>query len=154
MGFIESYKRLEKLCGDLLNDDRRVSAYIDEMMRVPSGSFYVATWEEDLKKLKHYRWIRNKIVHEPDCGESDLCEPGDAAWLDQFYARILAQTDPLALFRKAHGVSAPKQVQKPVQTPSKMADVRPSGRAAGCATIGCLLLASTLAVFAALVFLF
>ena len=29
MGFIESYKRLEKLCGDLLNDDRRVSAYID-----------------------------------------------------------------------------------------------------------------------------
>ena len=27
MGFIDSYKHLEKLCGEVLNDDRRVSAY-------------------------------------------------------------------------------------------------------------------------------
>lgn len=32
MGFIESYKHLEKLCGEVLNDDRRISAYIDEMI--------------------------------------------------------------------------------------------------------------------------
>lgn len=36
MGFIESYKRLERLCGDLLNDDRRISAYIDEMISLPA----------------------------------------------------------------------------------------------------------------------
>ena len=38
MGFIESYKHLEKLCGEVLNDDRRISAYIDEMINTPRGS--------------------------------------------------------------------------------------------------------------------
>ena len=32
MGFIDSYKHLGKMCGEVLNDDRRVSAYIDEML--------------------------------------------------------------------------------------------------------------------------
>ena len=27
MSFTESYKQLEKLCGEIMNDDRRVSAY-------------------------------------------------------------------------------------------------------------------------------
>ena len=31
MGFIDSYKRLEKLCGDVMGCDRPVTAYIDEM---------------------------------------------------------------------------------------------------------------------------
>ncbi len=35
MGFIESYKHLEKICGEVLNDDRRISAYIDEMLNTP-----------------------------------------------------------------------------------------------------------------------
>lgn len=55
MGFIDSYKQLEKLCGEVLNDDRRVSAYIDEMINTPNGAFYVSNWDKDLKKLKHYR---------------------------------------------------------------------------------------------------
>lgn len=51
IGFIESYKQLEKLCGDILNDDRRVSAYIDEMMNTPDGSYLVKGWKYDLKRL-------------------------------------------------------------------------------------------------------
>ena len=51
MGFIDSYKHLEKLCGEVLNDDRRISAYIDEMVRTPRGYYYVRTWNEDLKNL-------------------------------------------------------------------------------------------------------
>ena len=35
MGFIESYKHLEKLCSEVMRDDRRISAYIDEMMNTP-----------------------------------------------------------------------------------------------------------------------
>ena len=31
MGFLDSYKRLEKLCGEVMNDDRRITAYIEEM---------------------------------------------------------------------------------------------------------------------------
>ena len=42
MGFIESYKHLEKLCGEVLNDDRRISAYIDKMINTPRGSYPVS----------------------------------------------------------------------------------------------------------------
>lgn len=101
MGFIDSYKQLEKLCGELLNDDRRISSYIEEMENTPDGSFYVRGWNNDLKQLKHYRWIRNQIVHEPDCTEQNMCESNDVIWLDNFYSRIMNQNDPLALYSKA-----------------------------------------------------
>lgn len=101
MDFIESYKHLEKLCGEVFNDDRRVSAYIDEMLNTPRGVLYVPSWNEDLKKLKHYRRVRNQIAHEPGCNEQNMCEPADALWLDDFYSRMINQTDPLSLYRKA-----------------------------------------------------
>ena len=75
MGFIESYKHLEKLCGEVLNDDRRISAYIDEMINTPRGSYLVKGWDDDLKQLKHYRWVRNQIAHEPD-GKTCLRDAG------------------------------------------------------------------------------
>ena len=75
MSFMASYKHLEKLCGEVMGDERRLSAYIDEMERKYMGARYVAGWNEDLRKLKHYRWVRNQIVHDPDCDEEDLCDP-------------------------------------------------------------------------------
>ena len=119
MGFIESYKRLEKLCGDLLNDDRRISAYIDEMISLPRGSYLVRGWDDDLKQLKHYRWVRNQIAHEPDCNEENMCESSDVVWIDDFYSRIMNQTDPLAMYRKAtkpQPVAKPKQSSQPQHT--------------------------------------
>ena len=101
MGFIEAYKRLEKLCGEVLNDERRVSAYIDEMINTSQGAYYVRGWNEDLKQLKHYRWIRNQIVHDPCCSEENMCSDADTQWVVDFYARIMNQTDPLALYREA-----------------------------------------------------
>lgn len=100
MGFIEAYKRLEKLCGEVLDDERCVSAYIDEMLNTSRGSYLVSGWDDDLKNLKHYRWVRNKIVHEPDCTEQNMCEFGDVKWIEGFYNRIMKQSDPLALYRK------------------------------------------------------
>lgn len=115
MGFIDSYKHLEKLCGDVLGDERRVSAYIDEMLNLPRGAYLVTGWNEDLKTLKHYRWVRNRIVHDPGCTEENMCEPGDALWLDNFYSRIMNQTDPLALYHKA---IRPRPAQKPKPVPT------------------------------------
>ena len=109
MGFMDSYKRLEKLCGDAMGDERRLSAYIDEMAGEPYGSRYVTGWESDLRKLKHYRWVRNQIVHEPDYSEDDLCGPEDVQWLEDFYDRIMNQTDPLTLYWKA---KKPKRVPR------------------------------------------
>lgn len=101
MSFIEAYKHLEKLCGEVLDDDRRISAYIDEMINKPRGQYIISGWNDDLKKLKHYRWVRNKITHEPDCTEENMCEPNDTVWLQNFYSRIMNQTDPLTLYAKA-----------------------------------------------------
>lgn len=102
MGFIDTYKHLEKLCGEILDDDRRISAYIDEMIDTPDGRNCVQGWDDDLKNLKHYRWVRNQISHDPDCNESNMCDPEDELWLRRFYSRIMKQTDPLSLYRKAH----------------------------------------------------
>lgn len=114
MKFIETYKQLEKLCGEVMNDDRRVSAYIEEMMHLSDGAYRVENWNEDLKKLKHYRWVRNKIVHEPDCTEATMCKAEDVVWLNQFRRRILNGTDPLALYRKSERLRAwrPQNVRK------------------------------------------
>lgn len=71
MGFIDSYKHLEKLCGEIMNDEKKVTAYIDEMSNIHDGSRFVEDWDEDLKRLKRYRYIRNKIVHEPECTEDN-----------------------------------------------------------------------------------
>ena len=136
MGFIDSYKQLEKLCGEVLNDDRRVSAYIDEMLSTPRGSYYVRTWDEDLRKLKHYRWVRNKIVHEPDCTEKNMCEPGDEKWLEDFYSRIMKQSDPLALYHKAIRTrSASKSTQK--SSASKRTSYKKRKRKSTHRKIGC-----------------
>lgn len=56
MSFIDSYKRLEKLCDEVYSDNHGLSAYIDEMNNNPNGAYYVPGWDEDLKQLKHTRW--------------------------------------------------------------------------------------------------
>ncbi|MDE5569990.1 MAG: hypothetical protein K2J47_08015 [Ruminococcus sp.] len=121
MSFIDSYKRLEKLCSEMYGDTHGLSTYIDEMIGKPDGSYYVSGWNEDLKQLKHYRWVRNQIVHEPDCTEENMCEPGDMQWLDNFYSRIMSTNDPLALYRKVKSLyrvqkPIPKLIKKPQQT--------------------------------------
>ncbi len=112
MEFMNAYKHLEKLCGDLLNDERRISAYIDEMAKISDGTSKVYNWDNDLKKLKHYRWIRNQIVHEPDCQEDNMCHPDDVAWLNNFYSRIMNQTDPLTLYSKNNKANTSAKTQK------------------------------------------
>lgn len=114
MGFMDSYKHLEKLCGDMLGSQHGVSAYIDEMLRKPRGSYLVRGWDDDLNRLKHYRWVRNQISHEPECSEENMCDPKDDDWLNGFYDRIMNQTDPLALYRKA---ARPKPAAKPARNP-------------------------------------
>lgn len=98
MGFMDSYKHLEKLCGDMLGDERRLSAYIDEMYENTEGWDLVDGWERDLKKLKNYRRVRNKLVHEPDAYEDELCDEEDIEWLDDFYYRIIDRKDPLSVY--------------------------------------------------------
>ena len=113
MGFIDSYKHLEKLCGEVSNDKRGVTVYIDGMAAAYRGSYLISGWDEDLKRLKRYRWIRNKIAHEPGYSEENMCTPDDAKWLEDFYLRIMNQTDPLTLY---HRTIQQKKMQSKPQT--------------------------------------
>ena len=77
-----------------------ITGYIKDMEQEPNGDFYVDGWEKDYLQLKHYRYIRNQIAHENYAHESDMCSFKDTVWLDEFYQRIIGQTDPLALCYK------------------------------------------------------
>lgn len=156
MGFIESYKHLEKLCGEVLNDDRRISAYIDEMINTPRGSYLVRGWSNDLKQLKHYRWVRNQIAHEPDCTEQNMCEPSDTVWLDNFYSRIMNQTDPLALyskaakFRQVSNSTQPRKAETPIYTyPQQVSNHKKSSQK----PVGCIVFLICVLVIAAAIVL-
>ena len=132
MGFINSYKQLEKLCNEIYCDNHGISSYIDDMSKLTSASYYVSSWDDDLKLLKHYRWIRNQIVHEPNCTEENLCEYEDAKWLENFHSRIMSGTDPLALYRKARSsqvTQKPKQAKSTeyVYTEYKRTPSKPTG---------------------------
>lgn len=131
--FLDSYKHLEKLCNEILNNifsisgKSGVSSYIDEMENITQGSRFVNSWDRDLKQLKHYRWVRNQITHEPDCTEQDVCKPGDIKWLDDFYSRIINQTDPISLYRKATNTSVKSKkhaVQEENDSPVQYANDR------------------------------
>ena len=100
MSFQEAYKRLEKLCGEITGDTQRgVTAYIEAMEAEHSGRAVIG-WDDDLRMLKHCRWVRNQISHEPGCTEENTCEPGDAAWAERFRERIMTGDDPLARRRR------------------------------------------------------
>ena len=151
MSFIDSYKRLEKLCSEIYSDNYGVSLYIDEMLNTPTGAQYVPGWDKDLKQLKHYRWVRNQIVHNPGCAEENVCEYGDAQWLDNFRSRIMSANDPLALYRKARN-SQPMQKTRQTYTPEPRTYTYPQRtstpqRSAGCLTyiIGVLLVVAAVA---------
>ncbi len=100
MGFLESYKHLEKIYNEIYGNTNQsgVSAYIDEMQKTPCGRYFVDNWNKDLERLKYYRRIRNQISHEPGYTEENLCTHADEIWLDNFYSRIMTVSDPLAIY--------------------------------------------------------
>ena len=100
--FFEAYKRLDKLCGEILNCSNGVSEYISEMERSPEGQYKVASWNTDYKELKHIKWVRNQIAH--DATDFPVSDESDILFAESFYDRILNQDDPFARLRKSQFV--------------------------------------------------
>ena len=85
--FLETYKRFEALCDDLFSCRHGVSAYIVEMERTPDiWQRKVPGWKDDFYTLKHLRWLRNQLVHNPS---APGCTDEDVRKLQTFHARIL-----------------------------------------------------------------
>lgn len=49
---------------------------------------------------------------EPGCSEQNLCTPDDTEWIDNFYVRIMNQSDPFALYHQARKSKEKKQSGK------------------------------------------
>ena len=92
--FFDEYKFVDNICRDMFRSNQGVTEYIKQMEVMDAeGSRSVVNWREKYKKLKHLRWLRNKIAHEsgaPDLTENDLIE------LQNFHNQLLKQVDPLA----------------------------------------------------------
>lgn len=94
---MQSYKRLDNLCRDM--NGLGVTGYLQDMEQTYDG-VTILGWKDDYLKLKHYRSIRNQIAHENNASEEILCSLEDTVWIENFYQRILNQTDPLAVYYK------------------------------------------------------
>ncbi|MBR5995119.1 MAG: hypothetical protein IK026_00840 [Eubacteriaceae bacterium] len=97
--FLDEFKRLEKLCNEIYDQQHGVTLYIDEMeQRSSVASKVIYDWDNDLRKLKRVRHIRNNLVHEPGyLGDYDW---SDIAFMKEFCHRILDQQDPLVSLRR------------------------------------------------------
>lgn len=113
--FFEEFKHLDKLCGELYRDQYGVSHYIDDMKDVPQSDYqYIPNWKEDLKHLIRLRHIRNYLAHTEGSFNEELCTQKDIKWSQDFYKRILHQSDPLAmLYQHAKTKQAVRQVKTP-----------------------------------------
>lgn len=94
---LDEYKRLEKLCNELYDQQHGISLYIADMEATPANlSIMVPNWHVDLKTLKHLRRIRNSLVHDLTEQEVNYTHE-DIKDLKEFYQRIMEQKDPIAL---------------------------------------------------------
>lgn len=133
MNFLDSYKKIEKICNEIYGENHGLTSYIDDMITTPKGSLYILGWDEDLKKLKHYRWIRNRIVHDPGCTEESMCTTADVEWIDNFYLRIMSAKDPLSLYYKSENnqrIQRQKELYKTQESRFKKINV--GKKNAGC----------------------
>ena len=96
--FFEEYKRLDKLCMDLLSSKSGVSEYISQMETTRFGQYCIPSWDNDYKVLKHLRWVRNQIAH--DTTGVSISEESDLIMIREFYKRILSGEDPFAQLRE------------------------------------------------------
>lgn len=103
--FFDAYRRLDRLCADVLRSHNGVGEYIRQMEAEPQGRHKVPGWTADYQALKHIRWVRNRIAHD---ASDAISTEDDIEFAEEFYDRILHQTDPFAQLRKA--------TQKPQQT--------------------------------------
>lgn len=97
---LDEYKVVDNICRDIFLSQSGINQYISVMeQNFSHGRSVISSWNDDYYKLKHIRWLRNKIAHESSATD---CTEEDTAWLIDFHNRLLKQQDPLALLRTAN----------------------------------------------------
>lgn len=101
VAFLETYKRLDKLCQELYDDNKGVTSYIDDLKQQSAiGRRRIPGWDHDLNQLIALRHLRNRLTHEVGTMEKPLCTQEEIEEIETMHQRILSRTDPLAQLRK------------------------------------------------------
>ena len=103
--FFDEFKALDNLCRDIYGEsfDNKlgVTLYLEDMdRRASQGVFKVSGWTSDYNQLKSVRNIRNELAHSRNSFSVDICSQEDIEFIRSFKAKILNQTDPIAMLRK------------------------------------------------------
>lgn len=73
---------------------------VDMDKKAHRGTINVSGWVSDYNRLKSARNIRNELAHSRNSMTVDICSQEDIDFVRSFRAKILNQTDPLAMLRK------------------------------------------------------
>ncbi len=93
--FLEEYKHLEKLCSEMYGQNHGVTLYINDMEQTSGyDRRKIAGWDQDFRRLKQLRHIRNAMVHDTSFDENAYSAE-DIVFLQDFYQRIINGNDPL-----------------------------------------------------------
>ena len=107
--FYKAYKQLDLLCKQALSSGSGVAEYIRQMENTPCRALQnVQFWIEDLKRLKRMRRIHTELSQRPGSFDDVLCTQEDIDWLNDFYIRLLNQTDPFSLLVRNENAAAQK----------------------------------------------
>ena len=103
--FLQVYKELDELCKQVLSSERGISQYIEELENEKKYALRIKILEEDYKRLKRLRWVRNQLVHDTDSFEKNLFDDKDVEWLKEFRKRIIQRKDSYALIYQAKNLN-------------------------------------------------
>lgn len=145
--FLESYKRLERLCGEIYGGNG-VMAYLDQMREVPEWERqWIPGWREDWRNLHRLKRIRNELTHDSGSLYRNMADWSDVRWLENFRERILHTEDPLSLLQKRRNPPKPVTPKPAVPKPAPQTEqhwrtgsvTRPSAEIEKEDRLGCLL---------------
>lgn len=119
--FINAFKRLEKLCSEVYGQQHGVTQYIDDLEHTLLRSYGSSGGKSELERLKELRHMRNQMVHDAD---SDVhYTKADVQFLEDFYERIMNQTDPLAVYRKKKEASRRVNNVQKIEKPTRVVEI-------------------------------
>lgn len=112
--FFEEFKRLDKLCSEMYGDMHGVTAYIEDMRAMEyANSCKADDFEETLRELVRLRHVRNALAHDTSLNNIDEVTENDIEWIINFYQKILATADPIALCsQKKQSFQSNEKVEK------------------------------------------
>ena len=135
--FFDEFKALDNLCRDIYggsaDNKLGVTLYLEDMdEKAYRGSIYVSGWTSDYNRLKSARNIRNELAHSRNSMTVDICSQEDIDFVRSFRAKILNQTDPLAMLCKQTTQSRFSTTPQPKRQHQPMYTTAPDKKPVGC----------------------